>query len=110
VPQGSLVDQFGQESGSALSPAGTPFAQRGLTPSARFTVNPQVPSNYYRYRVVRSFPVDASIVPGGSGGQGGAVRFTITPGLFPQPPVLPSVRWLLRNGYLERIAVATIPG
>jgi hypothetical protein len=34
VPQGSLVDQFGQESGSALSPAGTPFAQRGLTPSA----------------------------------------------------------------------------
>jgi hypothetical protein len=110
LPQGTLVDQFGQESGSALFPAGTPFAQRGQPPAARFTVNAQVPSNYHRYRVVRPFQVDASVVPAGSGGSGGAVRFTISPGLFSQPPALPSVRWLVRNGYLERITVATVPG
>jgi hypothetical protein len=109
LDQGRLVDAFGQESGSVLSPGGTPFAQRGLAQSARVTANPRVPYNYYRYRVVKPFQVNASIVQPGAGGPGGGVRFTVSAGLFPQPPGLPTVRWLLRNGYLERITVATIP-
>ncbi|RAY13175.1 hypothetical protein DPM19_22050 [Actinomadura craniellae] len=104
LTQGRLVDLFGQESGSTLFPAGVPFTGRGLPESARATVDPGVPSGYRRYRVARPFQVAASIPA-----TGGAARLTVSPGLFPRPPVLPSVRWLLRNGYLERVTAPTVP-
>jgi hypothetical protein len=105
---GRLVDAFGQESGMTLSPDGTPFGQRGLPPSARVTVNPKVP-NYYRYQVLKQFQVRASIVPTGTDGTGGGVRLTVDAGLFADPPELPTIRWLLRNGYLGRVSVAAVP-
>ena len=104
VPQDRHLDQFGQESGTVLFPYGTPFTLRGLPPSTRVTVNPAVPSSYTRYRVAKPFQMNASLST-----PGGAVRFTINAGLFPRPPALPTVRWLLRNGYLERVAVAAVP-
>ncbi|PRX02329.1 UNVERIFIED_ORG: uncharacterized protein DUF4237 [Actinomadura viridilutea] len=109
LTQGQLVDAFGQESGSVLFPYGTPFAQRGLPPSARATVDPRTPASYHRYRVVKPFQVTASISGPTATSQGGAVRFTLNPGLFPRPPALPTVRWLLRNGYVERVATSQIP-
>ena len=101
---GRVVDAFGQESGTVLSPDGTPFAQRGLPKSVRVTVDRKVPKNYYRYRVVRSFRVNAS-----TASPGGGVLFTVGSGLFSDPPALPTIRWLLRNGYLGRVSVATVP-
>jgi hypothetical protein len=109
LASGRLVDAFGQESRSALYPDGTPFARRGLPSSVRATVDPKVPKNYHRYRVLKQFQVNASSVPAGKGGTGGGVRFTVSAGLFSEPPALPTVRWLLRNGYLGRVAVATVP-
>jgi hypothetical protein len=106
---GRLVDAFGQESGSTLFPDGTPFDQRGLPRSVRVTANPKVPRNYYRYRVVRPFQVNASIVPKGSDGPGGGVRLAVSAGLFSEPPGLPTVHWLLRNGYLGRVAPESVP-
>ena len=104
LAQGRLVDAFGQESGSTLFPLGTPFAQRGLPLSFRATVFPAIPASYLRYRVVKPFQVTGSLsVPGGG------VRFTLAAGLFPRAPTLPSVRWLLRNGYLERVAGVYVP-
>ncbi|WP_307802114.1 TNT domain-containing protein [Actinomadura violacea] len=109
LPQGTLVDAFGQESGSVLSPYGTPFAERGLPASARLTVDPSAPLGYRRYRVVKPLPVSASVSGPSAGGAGGGVRFTVTAGLFPRPPALPTVRWLLRNGYLERLTASFVP-
>ncbi|MDN3358842.1 TNT domain-containing protein [Actinomadura sp. DC4] len=101
---GRLVDAFGQESGATLSPDGTPFGERGQPRSVRATVNPKTPKNYHRYRVVRSFRANASLVS-----PGGGVRLTLGASLFADPPALPTVRWLLRNGYLGRVAVTTVP-
>jgi hypothetical protein len=110
LPQGTLVDQFGQESGSVLFPFGMAFAQRGLPESARTGTVPGVPSDYFRYRVVKPFQVAATISPPvGERSPGGGVRFTIDAGLFSPPPALPTVRWLLRGGYLERSSGRAVP-
>lgn len=103
LAQGTLVDAFGQESGSLLFPFGTPFATRGLPAQVHR------PAGYHRYRVVQSFSVTASVVPPVEGGRGGGVRFTVDGGLFQQPPVLPTVRWLLRAGFLERVTGTVVP-
>lgn len=109
LPQGTLVDAFGQESGSVLFPYGIPFAQRGLPISSRITVDRSTPSGYSRYRVVKPFQAVASLSGPSAGSAGGGVRFTITAGLFPRPPTLPTIRWLLRNDYLERVSAPNIP-
>ncbi|WP_433250338.1 TNT domain-containing protein [Actinomadura nitritigenes] len=103
LPQGALVDAFGQESGSLLFPYGTPLAPRGLPAG----IHPA--SGYHRYRVVQQFSVTASVAAPVNGGPGGGVRFTVDAGLFQQPPVLPTVRWLLRTGYLERVTGTVVP-
>ncbi|MEU9025862.1 TNT domain-containing protein [Actinomadura sp. NPDC048394] len=103
LAQGALVDAFGQESGSLLFPFGTPFAPRGLPARVHLA------SNYHRYRVVQPFSVTASVAAPANGGRGGGVRFTVDAGLFPQPPVLPTVRWLLQTGYLERVTGTVVP-
>ncbi|WP_316043281.1 TNT domain-containing protein [Actinomadura sp. CNU-125] len=94
LPVGTLVDAFGRESGSVLSPFGIPVGRRGLPAGAR---------DYHRYRVARSFQVDASL----SGG--GGVRFTVNGGLFARPPALPTIRWLVRTGYLDPVTGASVP-
>lgn len=109
LTQGQLVDAFGQESGSVLFPDGTPFGQRGLPAAARATVDPRTPGNYRRYRVVKPFQVTATVSAPTATSQGGAVRLTVNAGLFPRPPALPTIRWLLRNGYLERVAAERMP-
>ncbi|QXJ26774.1 TNT domain-containing protein [Actinomadura graeca] len=110
LPQGRFVDQFGQESGSVLFPFGMPFAQRGLPPAARAGAVPGAPPGYLRYRVVKPFLVTASISAAAPRSPGGGVRFTVNAGLFPRPPALPTVRWLMRNGYLERVSGTAVPG
>ncbi|MUL43272.1 DUF4237 domain-containing protein [Streptomonospora sp. PA3] len=138
---GTLVDAFGQESGSLLFPDGQPFSERGLPEIARGTAPgdtspapspqetgtsaPSAPAespeaqtgteaatpaeSYHRYRVIHPFKVDASLSPNEGANPGGGVRFTVEAGGFVQPPALPSIRWLLSNGYLERVEVTRVP-
>ncbi len=107
--QGTLVDAFGQESGSVLFPFGTPFAQRGLPAAARADSFPGAPDGYSRYRVMKPFAVSASVSAPAGRSPGGGVRFGISAGLFARPPALPTVRWLLRNGYLDRVTGTVVP-
>lgn len=106
LTQGRFVDHFGQESGSTLFPLGMPYDQRGLP---RIGTPPRIPATYQRYRVVKPFQVSASLSAPAEGVPGGGVRFTINAGLFPRPPALPTVRWLLRGGYLERATGTVVP-
>ncbi|MDT0304231.1 TNT domain-containing protein [Streptomonospora wellingtoniae] len=64
---------------------------------------------YHRYRVTHPFKVDASLSPSEGANPGGGVRFTIEAGGFVQPPALLSIRWLLGNGYLERVEASEVP-
>lgn len=100
---GLLLDQFGQESGSYLYPDGTPYAQRSLPPSMLNTTDPRFPYGYHRYRVVRSFRVRAGFVAPAFGQPGGGVQFKTEAGFFTERPALPTVLWLLRAGYLQRV-------
>ncbi|MFC7329872.1 TNT domain-containing protein [Marinactinospora rubrisoli] len=111
---GQILDAFGPESGSLLFPDGTPFAQRGLPEYAwdgSETAGSGEPGSegYQRYRVIHPFRATASLSPATVGSPGGAVRFRITANGFSQPPELPSIRWLLSNGYLERVEVTDVP-
>ncbi|SKA10357.1 Protein of unknown function [Marinactinospora thermotolerans DSM 45154] len=110
---GQIVDAFGQESGSLLYPDGLPFAERGLPEQVR-TVPEEAgdggtEGTYHRYRVVYPFQVTASLSPGAGSGDGGGVRFSVDATGFSRQPELPSIRWLLGNGYLERVAVTEVP-
>ncbi|WP_017622708.1 TNT domain-containing protein [Nocardiopsis chromatogenes] len=106
LERGQLVDASGHESGSLLFPDGLPFEERGLPEFVR----PDGSSDtYHRYRVTYPFQVSASRSPRSEDGPGGGLRFRIDPGGFPEPPELPSIRWLLRNGYLERVEAEDVP-
>ncbi|TDQ52264.1 TNT domain-containing protein [Actinorugispora endophytica] len=111
---GQIVDAFGQESGSLLFPDGTPFERRGLpefareAPAAAEEGQPR-PQVYHRYRVTYPFQVTAALSPAAERSPGGGVRFAVDSGGFTQQVPLPSIRWLLGNGYLERVAVTSVP-
>lgn len=104
LPAGVLVDQFGQESGSYLYPDGTPFKERSLPPSTLSTTDRRFPYNYHRYLVTKTFRVRAGVAAPAFGQPGGALQFHAEPGLIGEAPDLVTLRWLLRAGYLERIA------
>jgi Tuberculosis necrotizing toxin len=102
--QGLVVDLFGQESGTRLFPEGTPFKQRSLPPSVLTTTDRRYPFNYHRYRIAKPFRVRAGIVPPAFGQPGGGIQLVLDAGFFTERPPLPTVRWLVRNGYLDRLA------
>ncbi|PDP87177.1 hypothetical protein CQJ94_13565 [Glycomyces fuscus] len=105
---GDVVDAFGQESGRYLFPDGTPFGERGLPDYAR--TGPGGEDLYHRYRVIHPFRVSATSAPASGGHPGGGVRFTLDTAGFTEVPTVPTIRWLIGNGYLERIAVSDVPG
>ncbi|MEY9214300.1 TNT domain-containing protein [Thermobifida halotolerans] len=111
---GQIVDAFGPESGTLLFPDGMPFEERGLPEYARTSPAEEggAPTSspvYHRYRVIYPFLVNASFSPSAGRYPGGGVRYVIDPSGFTQAAPLPSIRWLLRNGYLERVEVTGVP-
>ena len=106
---GLLVDNFGQESGSYLYADGTPFQQRSLPPSALNTTDPAFPHGYHRYEVARPFTVRAGPVAPFFGQPGGGLQLKVEADFFPERPALATIRWLLRAGYLRRVATDPEP-
>ena len=104
---GDVLDAFGPESGRHLFPDGTPFEQRGLPEYARTDADGE--ELYHRYRVVHPFQVTATTAPARDGRTGGAVRFGLDTAGFAEAPPAPTLRWLIAHGYLERVAVNSVP-
>jgi Tuberculosis necrotizing toxin len=104
--EGPLLDHLGQESGSYLYPDGIPFQQRSLPPSVLVTLDPRYPNNYHRYQVTRPFTVHAGIVVPAFEQPGGGVQLKVESALLAERPMLATVLWLLRNGYLRRVTPA----
>lgn len=104
---GNVVDAFGQESGRRLYPDGTPFDERGLPGYAR--TDAEGNTLYHRYRVIHPFQVTATTAPADGDSPGGAVRFTLDTAGFGEVPPVPTLRWLIGNGYVERVAVTDAP-
>lgn len=104
---GDVLDAFGPESGRYLFPDGTSFEERGLPEYAR--VDAEGEELYYRYRVVHPFQVTATTAPARDGRPGGAVRFSLDTAGFAEAPPAPTLRWLIAYGYVERVAVDSVP-
>ncbi|MGV0788389.1 TNT domain-containing protein [Mycolicibacterium sp. XJ2] len=98
IPQGTVIDRFGSEFGSWLSPDETPFAERALPPES-------AAKPYHRYVVAEpsslppGFRIEQSGVAPWFNQPGGGVQYRI---IGPDGSNAP-VRALLRSGYLEEL-------
>jgi hypothetical protein len=70
VEVGMILDRFGPETGTYLSPDGTPIAERSLHPS---TFGPKY--EYNRYEVIRQFDVVDSTVAADFGQKGSGLQY-----------------------------------
>jgi len=96
--EGTLLDRFGSEYGSFLSPAEAPYGQRAIPPSNLDTPKdqPLYPFNYHVYKVIKSFEVEA----------GPIAPYFGQPGAGTQYHSFNNVMKLIADGYLERVALS----
>ncbi|KAF9106044.1 hypothetical protein BGX27_009343 [Mortierella sp. AM989] len=74
---GALLDRFGSEYGSYMSPAEAPYPQRALPPSNLYAPpgDNQFPYNYHLYKVVKEFVVLAGPIAPYFGQPGQGVQY-----------------------------------
>lgn len=97
---GIVLDRFGSEYGSYMSPAGTPYAQRSLPPTnLDATPGSLYPYNYHLYMVSRPINVQSGPIAGWFGQQGLGLQ-----SLMPM-----AVRDLLSAGYLTALNTTSNP-
>jgi hypothetical protein len=107
--EGQLVDRFGGEGGTYLSPQGTPYAARGIPPESLNPFPGGEPCNYYRYRVLKPFSVNAGPIAPALGQPGFGLQYVLSNTLFPGVTERVNVTYLLTNGYVERVPYAPTP-
>jgi hypothetical protein len=86
MKHGELVDRYGTDYGRYVSPAGTPPEMRALPPGA-------LDSPFSTFRVLQSFDVESGL----------AAPWFDQPGGGEQIYLPQSVKWLIDNGFLERV-------
>jgi hypothetical protein len=104
--EGQLIDRFGSEGGTYLSPAGTPYAARGIPPESLDPFPGGEPCNYYRYRVLKPFAVNSGPIAPALGQPGFGVQYVLSNSLFEGVTERVNVTYLLTNGYVERVPYA----
>ncbi|KAG0308845.1 hypothetical protein BGZ97_013241 [Linnemannia gamsii] len=92
---GVMVDRFGHEYGSYLSPAEAPYPQRSIPPSDLATSKdqPLYPYSYHVYKVVRTLVVEAGPIAPYFGQPGGGTQYH----------TFKNIITLVNDGYLERV-------
>lgn len=95
LPAGTMLDRFGSEYGSFLSPAEAPYPQRAIPPSNLDApkVKPFYPYNYHVYKVVKPFDVEA----------GPIAPYFGQPGAGTQYRTFSNIMTLIKDGFLEPI-------
>jgi RHS repeat-associated protein len=107
LPKDTLLDRFGAEGGSFLSPKGTPFEMRALAPSS-------LKEPYYVYRAKKPLPVESGRIAAAFDQPGGGTQYlldwakiavdngTTVNAIRSYPGG--GIRWLVEvGGYLERL-------
>jgi Tuberculosis necrotizing toxin len=102
LPVRTGIDRYGSEFGAFLAPTGSNYAARSIPPS-NLNGQPAGGCNYHSYVVVHAFPVEAGPVAAWFGQPGGGVQYQLDRTLLPAAPVMFNVRWLVDNGYLDRV-------
>ncbi|GJJ70337.1 hypothetical protein EMPS_02686 [Entomortierella parvispora] len=95
--EGTLLDRFGSEYGSFLSPAEAPYPQRSIPPSNLDAPKdqPLYPFNYHVYKVIKPFDVEA----------GPIAPYFGQPGAGTQYHTFSNIMKLLADGFLERVSL-----
>jgi hypothetical protein len=104
--EGQLIDRFGSEGGTYLSPQGTPYGARGIPPESLNPFPGGQPCNYYRYRVLKPFSVNAGPIAPALGQPGFGLQYVLSNTLFAGVSERVDVSYLLANGYVERVPYA----
>ncbi|MEU7574729.1 TNT domain-containing protein [Micromonospora sp. NPDC049240] len=97
---GYRLDRFGFTGGAFLSPLGTPFSSRALTPQSLNTPANAPLANYHVYCVVKPFTVDSGPIASWFAQPGMGTQFQLNPAYLPQAGATLTVQWLLDNGFL----------
>jgi hypothetical protein len=103
LPVGWLVDRYGSEFGAFLAPVGAPYAVRSIPPSNLDNTADPISCNYHTYQVLRPLVVAAGPVAAWFGQPGGGTQYQLESALVPGAPSPLNVKWLLDNGYLNRV-------
>ncbi|KZV94524.1 hypothetical protein EXIGLDRAFT_834944 [Exidia glandulosa HHB12029] len=93
---GTLLDRFGSETGTFMSPAFSPYIQRALPPvnlDPPREAPPNFPNNYHIYKVAKKFVVQAGPIAPAFGQPGQGTQYETTE----------SVATLVAGGFLERV-------
>lgn len=101
--EGQIVDRFGSEGGTYLSPEGTPYSARGIPPESLNPFPGGEPCNYYRYRVLKPFSVNAGPIAPALGQPGFGLQYVLSGTFFTGVTERVNVAYLLTNGYVERV-------
>lgn len=91
LPEGYIMDRYGEPYGRYTSPSGTPFPERAIPPDS-------VGQPYFQYRVTKPFDEESGMPRAGAIAPwfeqpGGGVQFHL-----PKP-----VQWLEEHGYLTKV-------
>ncbi|KAL2130595.1 hypothetical protein VTI74DRAFT_6194 [Chaetomium olivicolor] len=92
LPVDALLDRFGSEYGTFVSPAGAPYAQRALPPSNLVGNEAGFPYNYHVYSVVKPLVVLAGPISPWFGQPGAGVQYML----------YKDVMTLIAEGFLRR--------
>ncbi|KAI8866262.1 hypothetical protein GQ42DRAFT_128450 [Ramicandelaber brevisporus] len=99
--KGEKVDRFGHEYGSYLTPAGTSYTQRALSPAGLNNMD-SVNCGYRVYEVKKEFSVEAGKIAPWFEQSGGGMQYKLVASQVNGAPEKLNVIWLVNNGYLDR--------
>lgn len=99
---GQLVDRYGSEFGQFLAPLGTPYTARAIPPQSLVST-PAGYCNYRGYKVLKPFTVDSGPIAPWFEQTGYGWQYVLKSSLVPGAPSPLTVKWLLENGYLQRV-------
>jgi hypothetical protein len=99
---GQYIDRYGSEFGQFLAPIGTTYAQRSVPPTSLVST-PAGFCNYRAYRVIKSFTVDSGPIAPWFEQSGFGWQYVLKGNHIPGAPTPLTVKWLLDNGYLQRV-------
>lgn len=104
---GQLIDVFGDDGGTYLAPAGTPYGARSIPPQTLDSTTDPAGCNYLLYRVVREFPVYSGPIAPGLAQPGFGLQYVLNQKVFfgsAPPPAVPfDIGYLVDNGYLVEV-------
>lgn len=100
---GTRLDRYGSEYGGFLAPYGALYGVRSIPPTNLNTSDSRYTCNYHAYEVLKPFTVEAGPAAAWFAQPGGGEQYQLDGTLLPDRPTGPNVKYLIDNGYLQRL-------